>query len=142
MLSRRAFSWYLVVGSCSLLGLERTAGAEDRLSFELYADKAGEFRWRLKAGNGETLATSADGYKAKGDAKSGIERIKKVSADPQTAKFEIYEDAKKEQRWRLVAKNGKTIAASSEGYKARADAEKAIQLVKDGAKDAEVTDRT
>ena len=142
MLGRRSFWCCLVLGTCSLLGLELTAGAEEHLSFELYADKAGEFRWRLKAGNGETLATSADGYKAKADAKSAIERIKKVGTDPQVARFEVYEDAKKEQRWRLVAKNGKIIAASSEGYKAKADAERAIQIIKDGAKDAEVSDRT
>lgn len=31
-------------------------------SVELYRDKAGEFRWRRKAGNGEIVADSGEGY--------------------------------------------------------------------------------
>ena len=30
--------------------------------FELYKDKSGEFRFRLKAGNGEVIATSSESY--------------------------------------------------------------------------------
>lgn len=44
--------------------------------FEVYADKAGEFRFRLKARNGEIIATS-EGYKAKASCLNGIESIKK-----------------------------------------------------------------
>jgi uncharacterized protein YegP (UPF0339 family) len=43
--------------------------------FELYKDKAGEFRFRLKAGNGETIAVS-EGYKSKSSALHGIESVK------------------------------------------------------------------
>ena len=43
--------------------------------------------------------------------------------------FLIYEDAKKEFRWRLLAANTKTIADSGEGYKNLADCEHAIGLV-------------
>ena len=44
--------------------------------FELYTDKAGEYRFRLKARNGEVIATS-EGYKAKESALNGIESVKK-----------------------------------------------------------------
>lgn len=44
--------------------------------FELYKDKAGEFRFRFKASNGETMFGS-EGYKAKASAVSAIESIKK-----------------------------------------------------------------
>lgn len=44
--------------------------------FELYEDKAGEYRFRLKAKNGEIIATS-EGYKAKASAENGIESVKK-----------------------------------------------------------------
>lgn len=44
--------------------------------FELYEDKAGEYRFRLKAKNGEVIATG-EGYKAKAGALNGIESIKK-----------------------------------------------------------------
>ncbi len=44
--------------------------------FEVYEDKAGEFRFRLKAKNGEIIATS-EGYKSKASCLNGIESIKK-----------------------------------------------------------------
>lgn len=48
--------------------------------YEVYADKAGEFRFRLKARNGEIIATS-EGYKAKTSCLNGIESIKKNAPD-------------------------------------------------------------
>ena len=44
--------------------------------FEVYVDKAGEYRFRLKARNGEIIATS-EGYKAKASCLNGIESVKK-----------------------------------------------------------------
>lgn len=48
--------------------------------FEVYADKKGEFRFRLKAKNGETIASS-EGYKAKASCMNGIESVKKNAPD-------------------------------------------------------------
>jgi uncharacterized protein len=47
--------------------------------FKLYKDVKGEYRWKLVAGNGETVATS-EGYKSKDSAKGGIESVKKNAA--------------------------------------------------------------
>lgn len=44
-------------------------------------------------------------------------------------KFVIFKDKKKEWRWKLLAKNGKSIAVSGEGYKRRASAYVAIHKV-------------
>jgi len=44
--------------------------------FELYQDKAGEYRFRLKARNGEIIAVS-EGYTAKASCENGIESVKK-----------------------------------------------------------------
>ncbi len=44
--------------------------------FELYADKRGEFRFRLKAANGQIIAVG-EGYKAKASCKNGIASIVK-----------------------------------------------------------------
>ena len=57
--------------------------------FEVYQDKAGEFRFRLKARNGEIIATS-EGYKAKSGCMNGIDSIKRNAPDA-----EIVEDIKK-----------------------------------------------
>jgi len=44
--------------------------------YELYQDKAGEYRFRLKARNGEPIGAS-EGYKAKASALNGIESVGK-----------------------------------------------------------------
>jgi uncharacterized protein len=46
-------------------------------TFELYKDNAGEFRWRFVATNGRIIATSSEGYKAKGDCQHGIDLVKR-----------------------------------------------------------------
>lgn len=48
--------------------------------FELYTDKAGEFRFRLKARNGENIGRG-EGYKAKAGALNGIASIGKNAPD-------------------------------------------------------------
>ena len=48
--------------------------------FEVYADKRGEFRFRLKAANGQIVAVG-EGYKAKASCLKGIESIRKNAPD-------------------------------------------------------------
>ena len=45
-------------------------------NFEVYLDKAGEYRFRLKATNGEPIAAS-EGYSSKAGCLNGIESVKK-----------------------------------------------------------------
>ena len=45
-------------------------------TFELYKDKAGEFRWRLRHENGQIIADSGEGYTTKANAKNGIQSVK------------------------------------------------------------------
>jgi uncharacterized protein YegP (UPF0339 family) len=47
--------------------------------YEVYKDKSGGFRFRLKAGNGEVIASS-ESYKTKASALNGIESVKKNAA--------------------------------------------------------------
>ena len=47
--------------------------------FEISKDKAGEYRFHLKAANGEIIASS-EGYKTKAGAENGIESIKANAA--------------------------------------------------------------
>ena len=44
--------------------------------FEMYQDKAGEFRFRLKARNGQIIATS-EGYTTKNACENGVESVRK-----------------------------------------------------------------
>lgn len=55
--------------------------------FELYTDKAGEFRFRLKARNGEVIAAS-EGYKAKASCLNGIDSVRRNAPDAAVEKPE------------------------------------------------------
>ncbi len=48
--------------------------------FEIYTDKKGEFRYRLKATNGQIIAVS-EGYTTMRNCKNGVESVKKNSVD-------------------------------------------------------------
>jgi uncharacterized protein len=45
--------------------------------FEVYKDAKDEWRWRLEASNGQTIATSGEGYSSKASCLNGIESVKK-----------------------------------------------------------------
>ena len=53
---------------------------EKNPKFEVYTDKAGEFRFRLKAGNGEIIGVG-ESYKKKASCLNGIESIRKNAAE-------------------------------------------------------------
>lgn len=58
---------------------------EKNPKFEVYKDKAGEFRFRLKATNGQIIAVG-EGYKALAGCLNGIESIKKNAPDANIVK--------------------------------------------------------
>jgi len=43
--------------------------------YEIYKDAAGKYRWRLKAPNGEIIASS-EAYESKDGCKNGIQSVK------------------------------------------------------------------
>lgn len=51
--------------------------------FEVYVDKAGEYRFRLTAKNGQIIATG-EGYSAKAGCLNGIESVKKNAPEAAT----------------------------------------------------------
>ena len=55
--------------------------------FELYEDKGGEYRFRLKAVNGQIVATG-EGYTSKAGALNGIESVKKNVPEAEIVKAE------------------------------------------------------
>jgi uncharacterized protein YegP (UPF0339 family) len=107
------------------------------LGFELYQDKGGEFRWRLRAKNNEVVAQSSEGYSDKRSAQRSIEILREgeKSANP-----EIYE-ADGQYRFRVTAKNGNVIAVG-QAYKNEADCAKTVTLLNEIAPTAPVADDT
>ncbi len=106
-------------------------------TFEVYADKAGEHRFRLKASNGETVLAS-EGYSAKSGATDGIESVK---ANAGTAsQFELFQGKDGKHRFNLKAKNHQVIG-TSQSYDSADGAKNGIAAVgraAAGAKTVEV----
>lgn len=55
------------------------------------------------------------------------------------ARFELYEDADGQWRWRLVHRNGNILADSGQGYASKQKAEQGAQSVKRNAPHAPLT---
>jgi uncharacterized protein YegP (UPF0339 family) len=68
-----------------------------------------------------------------------------LSAQPKSKaseKYEVYKDSTEEFRWRLKASNGTILATGGQGYKAKADAIHAIELLQKEAAKAKSTLKT
>jgi len=105
--------------------------------FELYKDKAGEFRFRLKAGNGENILAS-EGYKEKSSAENGIASVQKNAGDD--ARYERKEAANGKHHFNLKAANHQVIG-TSQMYESAASMEGGIESVKNNAPDAAIDDQ-
>ena len=105
--------------------------------FECYKDKAGEFRFRLKAGNGQTILAS-EGYKAKSSCANGIESVRKNSANPD--RFVKKTTASGKHRFNLTATNGQVIG-TSESYDSESGCDNGIKSVAKTAPGAAVDDQ-
>lgn len=55
--------------------------------FEVYKDGKGEYRWRLKHTNGQTIANGGEGYSSKRSALAGIESVKKNAPDAEVTEL-------------------------------------------------------
>ena len=66
---------------------EKDFKAVSNPKFEVYKDKKGEFRFRLKAKNGQNIGAS-EGYKSIKSCLNGIESVKKNAVDSPTVKEE------------------------------------------------------
>ncbi len=104
--------------------------------FELYTDKAGEFRFRLKAGNGENILAS-EGYKQKASCENGIASVQKNAADE--ARFERKETASGKFMFNLKATNGQVIG-TSQSYTSASGRDNGIESVMRNAPEAAVVE--
>ena len=56
-------------------------------TFEIYKDKAGKWRFRLKATNGQIVA-SGEAYESKSNAKEGCEAVKRAASGAKVVEVE------------------------------------------------------
>jgi uncharacterized protein YegP (UPF0339 family) len=64
-----------IVSELSRIAFEEKLG----MTYQIFRDAHGEWRWRLKAANGRIIANSSQGYRRKQDCLDDINRIKKNS---------------------------------------------------------------
>ena len=109
------------------------------------------YKFDLKAGNGEIIATS-EVYTSENGCLNGVESVRKNAAianlEDQTVenfetvtnpKFEVYVDKAGEFRFRLKARNGEIIAVS-EGYTTKPACENGIESVRKNAPEAPIVE--
>jgi len=106
--------------------------------FELYKDKKGEVRFRLKAGNGETILAS-EGYKRRASAMNGIASVQKNAAID--ARFERKDTKSGKSMFNLKASNGQVIG-TSESYSSASARDNGIKSVMKNAPGAKIDDQT
>jgi len=103
--------------------------------FEVYqSGKKSEFRFRLKADNGQTILSS-EGYTSKASCMNGIESVKKNAADPK--RFSKTTTPSKMFRFAISAANSQIIG-TSQNYKSESGRDNGIESVKRNAAKAEV----
>ncbi len=106
--------------------------------FEIKKDKAGKFRFNLKAGNGQVILSS-EAYNSKSACDNGIESVRKNSADD--GRFERKTAKNGKAYFNLKAANGQVIGAS-QMYASTASMENGIASVKNNAPDASIDDQS
>jgi uncharacterized protein YegP (UPF0339 family) len=141
---------------------ELEALRQSKARFEIYRDRGGGHRWRLRHRNGNIIATSGEAYASRQKAQQGMHSVMRNALgaavmtiepeDPETiegetetdpieiesqAEFELYEDAAGEYRWRLVHDNGNIIADSGEGYASKSNVRRAMDSVRKHAEAAD-----
>ena len=129
------FSLFMLVG-CRLINQTHIGENDMAGKFELYKDKAGEFRFRLKSASGDNLGSS-EGYKAKSSAKNGIKSVKTNSKLKK--RYDVF--AGKSGKWFFNVKAGNhQVVLSSKGYPSQAAAGKACDAVKKAAGAAKIVE--
>ncbi len=106
--------------------------------FEIYKDKKGETRFRLKSGNGQIILAS-EGYKRKASCMNGVESVRKNSQSDD--RFERKETKSGKWMFNLRARNGQVIG-TSETYESAKSRDNGIASVAKNAPGAKVDDQT
>lgn len=104
--------------------------------FEIFKDTAAEFRFRLKAKNGEIILTS-EGYTTKANCHNGISSVKNNA--PNDKQYSRLNATNGSPYFNLKATNGEIIG-TSEMYSSNQSRQTGIASVKSNAPGAEIVD--
>lgn len=106
--------------------------------FEIYTDKKGEFRFRLKAANGQAILAS-EGYSTKPACKNGIASVQKNCSDD--ACFEARKAKNGKPFFVLKARN-KQVIGNSQMYASASSMKAGIRSVMNNGATKNIADLT
>jgi len=106
--------------------------------FEVYKDKAGDYRFRLKAANGQNILGS-EGYKAKASCVNGIASVQKNSQDE--ARFEKKETKSGKFNFSVKSSNGQIVGVS-QTYDSESGCRNGMKSVAECSPGADIDDQT
>jgi uncharacterized protein YegP (UPF0339 family) len=113
-------------------------------SVDFYVDGSDEHRWRVKATNGQIIGAATEGYRRQEHASNNLTSIGRIATpnniriahdyaesrpDDALMPVEFYKDNADEWRWRITARNGNIVHASSEGYTTKLSARANIEAL-------------
>jgi len=134
---------------------QATKDSKAKATFELYKDKGGDFRFRLKDDDGKLLAMAVKGYRTKAECEKLIKAIQrevakarvedaekgeKVAVGKAGVIFEMYKDKAGDYRFRLKDDEGVLLAIAGTGHRTRAGCQLVIDAIKRAAARARLVD--
>lgn len=110
-----------------------------------YQEENSDWRWRVVADNGNIIGASTEGYTRRANAEinfktlgrycrpTDIKVASEMNERPSNARLPLmfYKGEDGDWRWRVQAANGKTVHASTEGYRDKRDATKNLETLSD-----------
>lgn len=100
------------------------------MRFEVYADSGGSYRWRLKGGNGQKVASSGESFYNQSNVRAAAQNFK---TNAKLWTYEVYADTAGNYRWRAKGRNGTKVASSGEAFSSQSNATRAYENVRDNA---------
>ncbi|MGM5630315.1 YegP family protein [Apibacter raozihei] len=104
--------------------------------FEIFKDKTGNFRFRLKEKSGHTILSS-ESYTQKTNCQKGVSSVKRNSKNED--RFELKQASNKKWYFNLKAGNGQVVG-TSDHYDSEASVKNAVKTVADIAPGADTVD--
>ena len=99
------------------------------MRFQVGNTRGGEPSWWLYAGNSKMVAWAGETFASTSNARRAAESFK---AGAKTARYEVYEDAGSQWRWRAWRSSDR-VASSGESFDGRYEAQRAADNVRDNA---------
>ncbi|MFC1744418.1 hypothetical protein ACFL35_10530 [Candidatus Riflebacteria bacterium] len=84
--------------------------------WKIYKTAPREWNWKRTASNGRIVGASSEAYKNKKECIANAKRHGYLGGMQVLDKWKFYKDKRHTWRWKRIARNGRIVGASTEGY--------------------------